>query len=169
MNTGVNWTSGQQKRVIVTRHPSKFYCNPKRNLLKNTDPKCIMASDKFSTLLPYLMKETFAAHHLYFSASTAAKAERYLSMAACASGVKSSPKWQASATSKQCVRSCREDQVWLESHDQFRINPITWWKGEYSVLISKRFWTNHESDLSDKHHCEISLWILKLKEMLEAP
>lgn len=29
--------------------------------------------------------------HLYFSASTAAKADRYLSIAACATGVKSSP------------------------------------------------------------------------------
>lgn len=56
----------------------------------------------------------FAVHHLYFSASTAAKAERYLSMAAWACGVKSSPMWQASDTSRQCVRSCREDQHWLE-------------------------------------------------------
>lgn len=148
-----------------SRQPSHFYCNPTRNLFKNTDPKCTMASDQYCTLFPYLMKETFAAHHLYFSASTAAKAERYLSMAACASGVKSSPMWQPSATSKQCVRSCREDQVWLESQaGQFRLNPITWWKGEYSVLMRNRFRTNHDS-----YFCEIWIWILKLKEMLEAP
>lgn len=101
------------------------------HVLKNTDPEWInMSSHTYHTLFTYFVEETFAVHHLYFSASTAAKAERYLSMAACASGVKSSPKWQASATSRQCVRSCRENHAWLESNaDQFRFDTIIWWMG----------------------------------------
>lgn len=46
--------------------------------------------------------------HLYFSASTAAKADRYLSIAACTTGVKSSPMCAARATSIQWEKSCGE-------------------------------------------------------------
>lgn len=57
-----------------------------------------------------LPKNSWFGSHLYFSESTAAKADRYLSIAACATGVKSSPMWQAKVTSIQCENSCGEGE-----------------------------------------------------------